>query len=279
MLEACQVSIQFNQRALLNHVSLAVRPGEFLVLAGMNGAGKSTLLKILSGELMPDQGEVRLGGRCLSQWSLAELAKYRAVMPQENRLTFPFIALDVVVMGRYAFHNGYPSRADLRLAQSIMTTLDVGHLANRLYPTLSGGERARVQLARTLCQLYSSEVSEPTLLLDEPTASLDLGHQQTALVAAREFIQREGGAVCAVLHDLNLAAQYADRVVMLHEGSILADGPPDEVLHATIINLAFATRVVVTRHPMLNCPLVATHPQAVAGPHQKSGTEGEARIR
>lgn len=279
MLEACQVSIQFHLRVLLNQVSLAVRPGEFLVLAGMNGAGKSTLLKILSGELTPDAGDVRLGGQRLSEWSLPELAKHRAVMPQENRLTFPFAALDVVVMGRYAFHNGYPTRSDLRLAHSIMTTLDVGHLAYRLYPTLSGGERARVQLARTLCQLYGSEVSQPTLLLDEPTASLDLGHQQTALHAAREFIRREGGAVCAVLHDLNLAAQYADRVVILHEGSILADGPPDEVLQAPIINLAFATQVVVTRHPVMSCPLVAIHPQAVTGPNQKSGTEGEARIR
>lgn len=260
MLEASQVSIRFRQRTLLRQVSLAVRPGELLVLAGMNGAGKSTLLKILSGELLPDGGEVRLAGQPLTSWSLGKLAQYRAVMPQENRLTFPFPALDVVVMGRYALHRGYPSRSDLDLARSIMATLDVGHLAMRLYPTLSGGERARVQLARALFQLYDSKISQPTLLLDEPTASLDLGHQQTALAAARDFIVREGGGVCAVLHDLNLAAQYADRVVILHEGDIYADGCPDDVLQDSIINHAFGTQVVVTRHPTFNCPLVVTQP-------------------
>jgi iron complex transport system ATP-binding protein len=226
----------------------------------MNGAGKSTLLKILSGELLPDEGEVRLEGKPLSSWSLGKLAQHRAVMPQENRLTFPFLALDVVVMGRYAMHDGYPSRADERLAHSVMGALGVGHLATRLYPTLSGGERARVQLARALCQLHGSNVSQPTLLLDEPTASLDLGHQQVALAAAREFIRRERGAVCAVLHDLNLAAQYADRIVFLHEGELCADGRPEEVLKESILNRAFATQVVVTRHPTVNCPLVATQP-------------------
>ncbi len=154
MLEACQISHGFHQRPLLREVSLRVRAGELLALAGMNGAGKSTLLKILSGELEPDQGEVRLSGKPLSGWSLRELARQRAVMPQENRLVFPFPALDVVVMGRYARHGGYPSAADRRLARSIMHSLDVGRLASRLYPTLSGGERARVQLARALCQLH-----------------------------------------------------------------------------------------------------------------------------
>lgn len=264
MLEACQVSISFRQRALLRQVSLAIHPGELLVLAGMNGAGKSTLLKILSGELPPDQGEVRLSGKPLSSWSLRELARQRAVMPQESRLNFPFSALDVVVMGRYAFHAGYPSREDWRRAQQLMHSLDVGHLASRLYPTLSGGERARVQLARALCQLQSREAAlPPTLLLDEPTASLDLGHQQTALAAARDFIRREGGGVCAVLHDLNLAAQYADRIAILHDGGICAMGSPEAVLRESIINRAFATRVTVTRHPSVNCPLIATWPESV----------------
>jgi iron complex transport system ATP-binding protein len=189
-------------------------------------------------------------------------------MPQENRLTFPFTALDVVVMGRYALHGGYPSRADRGLARSTMESLDVGQLTTRLYPTLSGGERARVQLARALCQLKGngSHAQPPTLLLDEPTASLDLGHQQTALAAARDFIRQEGGAVCAVLHDLNLAAQHADRIVILHDGGIAADGNPEQVLTETVIHRAFATRVMVTRHPGMNCPLVATQPIHTATP-------------
>ena len=260
MLEAHHVSLHFRQRRLLTDISLAIRTGELLVLAGMNGAGKSTLLKILSGETEPDRGHVTLHGRTLHQWPPSDLARIRAVMPQENRLTFPFTTLDVVVMGRYALHGGYPSRADRGLARSIMESLDVGHLTTRLYPTLSGGERARVQLARALCQLKGngSQAQRPTLLLDEPTASLDLGHQQTALTAARDFIRQEGGAVCAVLHDLNLAAQHADRIVILHDGGIAADGNPEEVLTESMIHRAFATRVMVTRHPGMNCPLVVT---------------------
>ena len=132
MLEAHHVSLHFRQRRLLTDISLAIRTGELLVLAGMNGAGKSTLLKILSGETEPDRGHVTLHGRPLHQWTPSDLARIRAVMPQENRLTFPFTALDVVVMGRYALHGGYPSRADRGLARSIMESLDVGHLTTRL---------------------------------------------------------------------------------------------------------------------------------------------------
>jgi iron complex transport system ATP-binding protein len=262
MLEAHNISLHFRQRRVLTDISLAIRPAELVVLAGMNGAGKSTLLKLLSGDMRPDRGHVSLHGRPLDEWPLNDMARIRAVMPQESRLTFPFTALDVVVMGRYAHHCGYPSRADRGLARSMMESLDVGHLTTRLYPTLSGGERARVQLARALCQLKNNARSAPppTLLLDEPTASLDLGHQQTALAAARDCSRQEGAAVCAVLHDLNLAAQHADRIIILHDGGIAADGNPERVLTESLIQRAFGIRVLVTRHPAMNCPLVVTAP-------------------
>lgn len=260
MLEATQISFKIQQRELLKSVSLTLRPGEFLVLAGMNGAGKSTLLKILSGDLQPTQGRINLHGQCLSSWTPDQLARVRAVMSQENRLTFAFPAIDVVMMGRFALHGGYPSEHDRTLAHSVMKTLDIIHLENRLFPTLSGGERARVHLARALFQLKeSSKGGQPPLLfLDEPTASLDIGHQQAALTIARDFINQENGAVCAVLHDLNLAAQYADRIAILHDGALFACGSVDSVLTESIINHAFKTQVAVTRHPRMNCPLIAT---------------------
>jgi iron complex transport system ATP-binding protein len=261
MLEALDVSVRLRRRTLLRRVSLAVRPGEILALIGQNGAGKSTLLNVLCGDRVPDAGRVLLAGRPLAAWPLPELARRRAVLPQDSRLAFPFAALDVVLMGRYPYHRGHPSRNDLRLARSVMESLDVAHLQDRLYPTLSGGERARVQLGRALCQLLESDAPEPrTLLLDEPTASLDLAHQHIALGAVRRFARAAGGAVCAVLHDLNLAAQYADRIAVLAEGRIAACGRPWDVLTETLLGRAFGTPVTVTTHPQLDCPLVATRP-------------------
>lgn len=266
MLEAIEVSLSFQRRALLRGVSLQVRPGGVLALVGVNGAGKSTLLKILAGDRQPDAGRVRLAGRCLPDWSLPELARRRAVLPQDSRLAFPFSALEVVLMGRYAQHGGYPSRRDIRLARDVMEDLDVIHLEDRLYPTLSGGERARVQLGRALCQLLDNGVPGPrALLLDEPTASLDLAHQHTALATARRFAREEGGAVCAVLHDLNLAAQYADRIAVLADGRIVACGAPWAALTEAILGPAFAAEVLVGRHPKLDCPWIATLPSTKPG--------------
>lgn len=273
MLSAIDVDKRYRERWLLRHVSLRVRPGELLVLAGTNGAGKSTLLKMLSGELTPDGGEIRYGDRPAGDWPLRELAKRRAVMPQDQRLGFPFTARDVVLMGRYAHHQGCPRAADRQLARRLMASLDIGHLAQRLYPTLSGGERARVQLARALCQVLDSDTPEPPLLLlDEPTASLDLAHQQLALSVAHTFTRREGGGVCAVLHDLNLAAQYADRLAILAEQRLLAEGPPATILTEALLSRAFATQVQVIRHPALAHPLVTTaRPGSAPDGHAATG--------
>jgi iron complex transport system ATP-binding protein len=231
----------------------------------VNSAGKSSLLKILAGDLAPDGGRIELAGRPLPDWPLPELARRRAVLPQDSRLAFPFSALEVVLMGRFPHHGGYPARRDIRLARNVMEDLDVAHLQDRPYPTLSGGERARVQLGRALRQIMVSGVPEPrALLLDEPTASLDLAHQHTALAAARRFAREEGGAACAVLHDLNLAGQYADRIAVLAEGRIVASGAPETVLTEAIIGRAFAAEVVVVRHPRLDCPWIATVPNTGA---------------
>jgi iron complex transport system ATP-binding protein len=275
MLETLDVSVNFKYRSLLRCISIRLEPGKVLALVGVNGAGKSTLLKILAGDRRPDAGRVELAGRPLPAWPVAELARRRAVLPQDSRLAFPFSALDVVLMGRFPHHGGYPTRQDVRLARSVMEDLDVGHLQDRLYPTLSGGERARVHLSRVLCQLLESDVPEPrTLLLDEPTASLDLAHQHTALGAARRFAREEGGAVCAVLHDLNLAAQYADRIAVLAEGRITALGPPEAVLTEAILGRAFGAEVLVGRHPKLGCPWIATmpHPPSPAQSQRAPGT-------
>lgn len=255
MLEANEISFTHGQRKILDRVSLKISPGEFLVIAGVNGAGKSTLLKLLSGALLPSEGCILLDGKSLSNWTIKELATRRSVLAQDDQLEFPFKAADVVAMGGFAHHEGYPTNSDLHRAMVIMESLDVAHLANRTYTSLSGGERSRIQLARALFQLSHCR-KPPILLLDEPTASLDLGHQQTALKASRDFVKETGGSVIAILHDLNLAAQYADRIALLRSGRIFAVGIPERVLCETVLGLVYETNISVIRHPRLDCPLV-----------------------
>lgn len=260
MLTAWEVTVHIADRPLVKSVTLSVVPGEVLVLLGPNGAGKSTLLKALIGERVPTSGTVQMNAKSLTSWSLKQRARRRAVLPQHSNVSFPFTAFEVVLMGRSP-HGGGESATDQRIAWQALATAEVDHLSERLYPTLSGGERQRVQLARVLAQIWQPLAThEPRyLLLDEPTANLDLPHQHTTLRLARQFARQEVG-VLAVLHDLNLAAEYADRVAVLRQGCLEAKGTPVEVLTPVILNRAFDMPVMVIPHPVLGCPLVVPVP-------------------
>jgi iron complex transport system ATP-binding protein len=260
MLTAQEISFYIANRSLLESIRLSVAPGEVLALVGPNGAGKSTLLKALIGEIFPTIGTVRMNARPLAAWSLKQRARCRAVLPQQSNLSFPFTVLEVVLMGRSP-HSGGESAADFRIARQALATTEVDHLSERLYPTLSGGERQRVQLARVLAQIWQPLAThEPRyLLLDEPTTNLDLPHQHATLRLARQFA-RQGVGVLAVLHDLNLAAEYADQVAVLKQGRLEAKGAPVEVLTPSIISRTFNIPVMVIPHPVLGCPLVVPVP-------------------
>ncbi len=240
-LEARNLSLWRGRRRLLRNVSLEVRPGEVLALVGPNGAGKTTLLHALAGDIQPTHGEVLLGGRNLSGFTTLELARHRAVLTQRTQLDFAFSALEVVLMGRHPHGD-----ENLELARSCLHHLDVLHLSQRLYPSLSGGEQQRVQLARVWAQLHG--MRHPFLLLDEPTASLDLAHQHRTLELARGLAQHGAGVLC-VLHDLNLAAGYADRVAVLHDGELRAVGSVRETLTPALILDVFGLRAVVREDP------------------------------
>ncbi len=219
MIEASRVSLASGSVRLLSGVSLSVDPGEFVAIVGPNGAGKSSLLSVLSGERLPTSGSLRLDGRSIGDWSARELARRRAVMFQHSALAFPFTAAEVVALGGGAV--AVPPDALLRA----MRFARVADLAQRLYTTLSGGERQRVHFARALVQLHAPPVGQtPFLLLDEPTSSLDPGHQHLLLAAARSWMAETGGAVVAVLHDLSLAARYGDRAVVLAKGEVRWQG-------------------------------------------------------
>lgn len=259
MLRAERLTYRVQNRVILNSVSLSLERGTVVVLVGPNGAGKSTLLKILAGELEPSEGQVYLDEKPLQSYAKRELALRRAVMPQEVLLAFAFTAEEVVMMGRYphTLNRQGKSRSkpadDRRIVHQSMEKTETTHLAERVYPTLSGGEQARVTLARVLAQ------ETPVVFLDEPTASLDPRHQHLVMSQARKLAD-QGGTVLAVLHDLNLAAMYADQIALLRDGAVQAFGPPAEVLTGSILESVFRAKFQVTQHPRASCPLVVSLP-------------------
>ena len=259
MIEARAIGFAVGAKALLADVSLTLSAGELVAIVGPNGAGKSTLRRVLCGDAAPTAGEVWMDERPLGAWSLVERARARAVLPQDSTLNFPFTAFEVVLMGRTPHVRGAESARDYEIARAALVATEADHLTERLYPTLSGGERQRVQLARVLAQIWEPAAGARYLLLDEPTSNLDLAHQHSTLAVARRFA-RAGVGVLVILHDLNLAAQYADRIVMLKDGRVRAAGAPDAVLTAAVIRATFAVPVLVTRHPVLDCPLVVPTP-------------------
>lgn len=254
MLQAHNVSYGWTEATLLDQVSLTVGSGEFVALLGPNGAGKSTLLKILSGELRPADGRVLLDGQPIEKYSKQALALRRAVMPQEVLLTFSFTAEQVVSMGRYPHAtNKRPGRDDATIVKESMGRTETSHLKERTYPTLSGGEQARVTLARVLAQ------ETPLIFLDEPTASLDPRHQHLVMGVARDIANR-GGSIVAVLHDLNLASLYADKIIMLAEGEVKASGKPTDVLTPVTLETVFQSKFHVVDHPLSPRPVVLSLP-------------------
>lgn len=257
MLAAEGITVRRGGRFVLSDVSCTVSPGEIVVVIGPNGAGKTTLLHAAAGTLRPDAGTISLDGRLLADWPRAALARRRAVLPQHAPLSFPFTVLEVVLLGRSPHRGHTGKRRDLRVVEAVMAETDLLAFADRRYTELSGGERQRVQLARVLAQIWpDGHHHEPSyLLLDEPTNNLDLRHQTAVLDAARH-VARRGGGVLAILHDLNLAALYADRVYVIAEGAVFAVGPPDAVIDATTMEAAFGVPVRVMVHPDHGRPMV-----------------------
>lgn len=253
MLEVRRLACARRGQAVLADVSLTLQSGELVAVLGINGSGKSTLLATLAGEIDPVAGEVRLHREALSQMAPTARAQRLAMLPQASTLAFGFRVCEVVALGRLPHRSG--NAVDQQVVAEALAQADISHLAQRNYLSLSGGERQRVHLARVLAQIW--DVPQPCLILDEPTAALDIAHQHLALEAARQLTQR-GGGVLVALHDLNLAARYADRVILLADGQVAALGTPWEVLQAERIQRVFGLRALVRQHPTEDCPLIIT---------------------
>jgi iron complex transport system ATP-binding protein len=254
MISAHQITVRAGTTLLLDAVSVEAARGEILAVVGPNGAGKTTLLRVIAGDRAPDSGEVRLAGRPLREWTFRERARMRAVASQESSLEFPFTAFEVVLMGRTPHVDHAERPADHRITASALAAVGLSAFAGRMYPTLSGGEKQRTHLARALAQIWEP-ARERYLLLDEPTASLDIAHQHEILRIARG-LAGEGCTVVAVVHDLNLAAEYADQILLLETGRVHACGTPAAVLTEPNIRSAFGIDSVVLPHPRLPVPLV-----------------------
>lgn len=255
MFSAENISVQIGAKKILDDVSLRLNSGEVVALLGANGAGKSTLLKAMCGDVKFSGGAVSLENRNLRDWHCHELARKRAVLSQHTDLNFPFTACEVALLGRNPHVRGSESKKDFAIVQKALETVEAAHLADQSFPTLSGGERQRVQLARILAQIWESSADDSAryLLLDEPTASLDLAHQHLTLQIAGK-LSRANTGVLVVLHDLNLAANYADRICLMKRGKIRHNGTPSETLTAANVKEIFDFDAAILEHE--NKPLV-----------------------
>lgn len=255
MLQCQSISVAIGSRHLLKDVSFYARAGEFTIIVGPNGAGKSTLLKVLSGEIRPVEGHVSYNGEPVTRMRPAQLAKCRAVLPQSVTLAFSLTVEEVVRLGVEAA--GVRRSAQASLCEAVLGEVGLGGWGTRLYQDLSGGEQQRVQFARVLAQVPMPVVNgQPRfLLLDEPTSSLDIRHQIDLLERARRHA-REGGGVVAIVHDLNLAAEFADRITVMSEGRTAASGSPGETLDDATISKVFGISGIVGTLPPPAMPFV-----------------------
>jgi iron complex transport system ATP-binding protein len=219
------------KKDLLQNISYQFRPGVLNLIIGPNGAGKTTLIKLISGLLPAPSGSILYGEQPIDQFSPASLAKKRAVLSQQVELVFPMRVEEVVLMGRYPHFIGVPAREDYNICGEVISYFDLNKLVGRNYNTLSGGEKQRVHFARVLAQIWKTKDSGLRyLLLDEPLTFLDIYYQFNFLQKMKELMQQQSLVVVGVIHDLHLAARFADELVLLKEGSIIASGTVNEVL-------------------------------------------------
>lgn len=251
MIEAIDVGYQIANANLLAHVDLAANGGELVAVVGPNGAGKTTLLRMLAGDLRPTQGRVQLNGSPIEDYSYEQLALLRAFFGQLTETEIPFAVGEVVAMGRHP-HRRNPNNSsslDAAAVTDAMVRSQTTHLIGRVFASLSSGEQTRVALARTFAQ------DTPLFLLDEPATNLDVANQQHITAELRKLAER-GRAVLAVLADLNSAAHYATRVVVMADGVIRADGDPAEVFQEALLSEVYRQPMRVVKHPFRDCPLV-----------------------
>jgi iron complex transport system ATP-binding protein len=252
VLEARKIRVNYDEREAVTDVSLRADAGKLIAVIGPNGAGKSTVLRALNGSVRVNRGEVLLDERRIDSYARRAVARKIAVVAQEADLRFPVTVMEFVLGGRYAWSNawGWETERDIEIARGVLRETALEEFADRLMNELSGGERQRVILARALA------TEAKIFLLDEPTANLDLAHQATMLTLVRARCDRGDTAAVVVTHDVNLAAEFADEVMLLEKGRTVEVGPPREVLTPELLGRVFDLRVLVDAHPISGAPRI-----------------------
>ena len=254
MLEARDLTISYDHRIAVADLSLTLKPREITAIIGPNGAGKSSLLRALNGQVRPSSGSIVLDGQPLERLSRRTVSRRVAVVAQEAELRFPVTVLEFVLGGRFAWATnagwGWETDHDLQIASAVLHETELSDLSGRLMNELSGGERQRALMARALA------TEAPILLLDEPTANLDLSHQANLLSLVRNRCDRNDTAALVITHDINLAAQFADHLLLMKQGRAVHSGTPQEVLQPEILQDVFEVRVLVDAHPVTGGPRV-----------------------
>lgn len=253
MINVQNLSFQIQGKDIVKDANLQCQTGQITALLGPNGAGKSTLLKLMSAELSKDKGSIKIAGQDLAKHSPLELAQQRSVMPQNVELNFDFSVLEVALMGRSPHNAGLETEKDKEIAIQCLDEVECYHLRDRNFTSLSGGEKQRVTLARVLAQIEG--VEKPILLMDEPIANLDPEHQQAAMKSAKCRAE-QGATVFLVLHDFNLAANYADQLYIINHGQITASGTANEIFQKEIIQENFKVNTEIISHPLTGKPQV-----------------------
>ncbi|HEY41186.1 MAG TPA: heme ABC transporter ATP-binding protein [Dehalococcoidia bacterium] len=268
-LEIKQVSFSYSNGLVLHDVDLSVKAGEMVGLLGPNGSGKTTLIKLASGVLKPGKGEIWLNGSTLSQMRRRAIARSIAVMPQQFHIPFAFKVGEVVMLGRIPFIRALTgeTKADREAVGHALEVAGVTELENRRFDELSGGERQKVILAMVLAQ------QPQVLLLDEPTLHLDITHQVEILELVRGLNRQQNLTVVAAMHDLNLASLYFDRLVLLKEGRVHADGTPLEVITEDMLRKVFGASVKVEAHPATGTPHVVVMPEGTTNKASQATAE------
>ncbi|MDF2551264.1 MAG: heme transporter ATP-binding protein [Chryseobacterium sp.] len=254
MLKANHINYKHKEFFILDEVDVSLNYGEFLAIVGPNGAGKSSLLSVLANEIKQGKQEILFKEKQISAWEVRELSMHKAKFSQHNSNEIPLQVKDVVMMGRYPYFDSQPRKEDFEAMNKHLYETDVYHLKDRDYNTLSGGEKQRVHLSRVMAQV-ENQIERKLIFLDEPLNNLDIKHQYKALEIIKKFTQNENSAI-VVLHDLNLAAQFADKILLMKSGKISAYGTPEEVFTAENITNAYHFPCTICPHPVNSNPMI-----------------------
>ncbi len=254
MLKINELTYNVGSKKLLDNISTDIPIGEIVVIMGANGAGKTTLLRSISNEIS-GRGTINFKGKEVKKWSYKEKAPHMSVFSQQNSDTIPLPVEEIVLMGRYPYFDNNPTEKDLEIAHKNIEKSDISKLKNQPYSTLSGGEKQRTHLARVFSQLDDNNIENKLLLLDEPFNNLDVYHQYKVMNNVRKFVEQKNTAI-VVLHDLNVASQFADTILLLKDGKLIGKGSPKEIFTQKYIEKAYNYPCEIIENPVTKTPMV-----------------------